>query len=284
MFAVGLVAALGTCILFGIAAVLQAVGVREFPTIADHTVRELVAAALRSRALILVMAMHLVGGFLHLLSAVLLPLYLAQTIMAASVVVTAFYAANRLHEHLQRSDHVAMALTMVGLALLTFSAGRTGEHRIEMRFMWPMLAVMIGGSLIAWLLARSPSRLASLLLAVLAGVFYAITPFAARALGNPPFTWHNVLAILVIAVGSFTGFIFYSMALNRISTVAATAPLVLTETLAPAAVGLLFLHDTVRPGWWLGFAVGLAASIYGVITLSSHSPVDQLEQSAEVIA
>ena len=86
---------------FGVAAVVQAHAVRRFETTPDG----LLGFALRSvrdvRSM-LVVAAYLVGFVLHAAAIWLLPLYLAQALVAMSLPVTAL-ASRRVEDALQRS-------------------------------------------------------------------------------------------------------------------------------------------------------------------------------------
>ncbi len=89
---VGLGCALGAALLYGAAAVGQAVASRRLPPAEDGFVR-LTVAALRDRLMLVVIASYLVGAALHLAAIELTPLYLAQAGIAASLPVTALVAA-----------------------------------------------------------------------------------------------------------------------------------------------------------------------------------------------
>src|SRR4029078_1181718 len=87
--------ALGAALLYGAAAVGQAVASRRLPPAEDGFVR-LTLAALRDRLMLVVIASYLVGAALHLAAIELTPLYLAQAGIAASLPVTALVAAAEL--------------------------------------------------------------------------------------------------------------------------------------------------------------------------------------------
>ena len=71
--------------------------------------------------------------------------------------------------------------------------------------------------------------------------------------------------LLAIGLYGLLGFWLYSIAMNRIAVTAATAPVVLLQTLVPAVVGVLVFSDGVRAGWWpvalVGFLVGTAGAL-----------------------
>jgi drug/metabolite transporter (DMT)-like permease len=87
----------------------------------------------------------------------------------------------------------------------------------------------------------------------------------------------GVAAGLSVGVYGLLGFWLYSVALDRAPVSTASAPLIVTQTFLPAFIGVAFLGDGVRPGWWLGIVVGLVLSTAGAIVLSGDgisSPVN----------
>jgi hypothetical protein len=69
-----------------------------------------------------------------------------------------------------------------------------------------------------------------------------------------------LIAALVTLAG--TGMLLYANALQKGQVGPVTAVLWIAEVVAPSAVALAFLGDTVRPGW------ELAAAVAGVITVA----------------
>ena len=130
---VGLGCALGAALLYGAAAVGQAVASRRLPPAEDGFVR-LTLAALRDRLMLVVIASYLVGAALHLAAIELTPLYLAQAGIAASLPVTALVAAVYVRERLTRLDWAAIVATGVGIALLAVAAGDAGSGDHEASF------------------------------------------------------------------------------------------------------------------------------------------------------
>jgi drug/metabolite transporter (DMT)-like permease len=64
-------------------------------------------------------------------------------------------------------------------------------------------------------------------------------------------------AAYVLVLSGLTAFLFYSLALQRGSVTAVTAPLVVVQTVLPAAAGIVLLGDDVRQGWVLVGVAGL---------------------------
>ncbi len=84
----GLLAALGAAVLYGVAAVGQASASRRLPPIEDGVLR-LARAALTNPLLMTTVVMDLVGAGLHLVAIDRMPLYLAQAGIAAQLPITA---------------------------------------------------------------------------------------------------------------------------------------------------------------------------------------------------
>ena len=53
----------------------------------------------------------------------------------------------------------------------------------------------------------------------------------------------------------------------------ATAPMIVMQTATPAAVGVLLLGDTIRPGWSVAAALGLVLSGAGATALARFEGV-----------
>ena len=116
--------------LFGIAAILQAVGSRKVPTGSELDPRRLVSfvvALLKQPAFLGALVLNLAGFGLHFVALRLLPLYLAQAGIAASLVVTALLATRLMSDQLSAIEWSAVVGVCVGLGLLAVSAGEAGE-------------------------------------------------------------------------------------------------------------------------------------------------------------
>jgi drug/metabolite transporter (DMT)-like permease len=70
-----------------------------------------------------------------------------------------------------------------------------------------------------------------------------------------------------LVLGGGLALYLYSMALQRGSAIAATTPLIAVQTMTPAAVGVLFLGDEVRSGWWPAAVLGFAITAVSAIVL-----------------
>lgn len=248
---IGLAAALVAAVLFGVGAVVQAVAARRH--------------GLWSRLMALVVLVYSLGWLLHLVAIALLPLYLAQVGVAISLVVTALVASTVVGEPLEARHWVAVAAMTGGLAMLALASGDVGDHDFDSATTTTLYAVLVVTLGLGLGASRVPGTGGGVLLACLAGVAYAGSPVATRALVQPTWTLEVVLPALTIGLFGLLGFWLYSLALARTSVTAATAPVVLLQTVLPAVVGVVAFGDGVRPGWAsvavAGFALGTAGAL-----------------------
>ena len=73
---------------------------------------------------------------------------------------------------------------------------------------------------------------------MLAGVAYGGSPISTRALVDPRFNAETIVPAATVRVYGLLGFWLYSRALRRAAVTAVNAPLILLETLVPAAIGV----------------------------------------------
>jgi drug/metabolite transporter (DMT)-like permease len=263
----GLAAALAAAGVFGCSAVLQAIGSRRVANDSGLSARTAVLL-LQQPAFLAALLLNLVGFLLHLVAVRLLPLFLAQAGIAASLAVTALLAMQIFHDRLSRVDWAAIAAVCGGLALLTAAAGQTGQERATAAMtvtLFAVAAVMVVGGLVA---TRARGPVAAGALSLLAGLGFANTALSARLL--PELTVSSVLGSPVAYALPLSGalaFLLYSLALQRSSVTVATAPMIVVQTAGPAIVGVLLLGDVVRSGWALGALVGFVLTAAGAVAL-----------------
>ena len=88
-----------------------------------------------------------------------------------------------------------------------------------------------------------------------------------RGVGTPV---DAVVVVAALAVPSFSlvAFWLYSLGMHRAAVPSTTAALIVLQTFVPAAVGVAFLGDGVRDGWWPVVLVGLVLATAGAVALS----------------
>jgi hypothetical protein len=254
--AVGLLSAA----VFGVAAVAQAQAVRGFETTPDGLVG-FVVRSIRDLRTMLVVAAYLVGFVLHATAIWLLPLYLAQALVAMSLPVTAL-VSRRVEDALHRTGWLAVGVVTIGLVLLSLGAGEPGEVQTTTGF---VVAVWIGVAAlgVASVVGR---HLAGPLLGLLAGLGYAGSAISVRGIGTPV-DGVVVAAALAVPVFGLVAFWLYSLGMHRAAVPSTTAALIVAQTFVPAAVGVALLGDGIREGWWPAVTVGLVLSTAGAVVL-----------------
>jgi drug/metabolite transporter (DMT)-like permease len=253
------------CIGYGAGSVLQSVGAKRTAHVAGVT----------GIALIMVQLPYLVGlgldGIAFLANVVALqqlPLFLVQSILTASVGVTALIAFFRGAPMTWR-NWTSLGVLGVGLVLLSLTAATETAVRVSPRSEWLILGSVALPVIIGLLGLRLPGRISSLVLALAAGLAWTGVAIAARGIGARAFGWsllENPL-LWAIVVQGVIGMAFFSLALQRGVVTAVTAITFVVEMIVPSAVGLVLFHDQVDPGTDPWAVLGFGLAIGGTVSL-----------------
>lgn len=268
----GLLAALAGAVVFGVAAIAQAAASRAVPT--GGLSLALVLGLVRQPVFILAVALNLVGFVLHLVALRLLPLFLAQAGISASLAVTALLAVWYFGDRLGTLERVAVGAVCVGLAVLSAAAGEAGTAVSD----GSMTAVLfVGAALLAvlgLLAGRRVGTPAAFALGLLAGLGFAGSSIASRLI--PDLSVSGVLstpASYALPACGVLAFFLYSLGLQRGGVTAVTTPMIVMQTLTPAAVGVLVLGDAVRQSWLPAAVLGLLLTGAGAVVLGRFDDV-----------
>lgn len=262
---IGLGAALTAAVLFGVGAVVQAVAVRRH--------------GLVSPMMAFVVGLYVVGWLLHVVAIARTPLYIAQVGTAFSLAITALVAAWVVGEPLSRRHWLAIVAQVGGLAILALAAGDVGHHDVDGIHAIVLYAGLVILLVLGILAVRNHAPRSGLVLGVLAGLAYAGSPIASRPLAEPTFDLATGATVVVIGLYGLLGFWLYSVAMDRISVTAATAPVILLQTLVPAVVGVLAFSDEVREGWAPVAVLGFLISTAGALVLcGADGRLDHLDE------
>jgi drug/metabolite transporter (DMT)-like permease len=278
--AIGLTCALLAALLYGVAAVLQASGARRVAWTPGLDPR-VVVRVLRYPPAVASLVLLLVGFGLHLVAVRLLPLFLAQTGIAMSLVVSAAMAIVRFSERLTRWEWGAVGAVVTGLVLLSASAGRIGNEGDA----W-LPAALLGGvvvlALLAWPASRTHSTVSTAVLGTLAGLAYAVVGISGRLL--PGWTFGLLAespATYVLLLSGLLAFFLYTLALQRGAVTVATAPLIVAQTVTPSLVGLALLGDRIRPGWSAVAALAFTLTVASATALVRFEEADAVQHHRE---
>lgn len=251
----------------GLGSAIEALGVRRA---ADHSGRpgEL-GPLLRTPLYLGGLAVDLLGFIFTVMALQLLPLFLVQSIVAASVGVTAIFLA-ATGRPLGRSAWWALAASLVGLVMLGFSSAPHNGSVLTTGWQWVLLGSAVPLALFGLLVERTGGRATAPLLGLTAGLAFSGVSIAARGLDLPDPAWRLITlpAVWAIAVLGILGTIFFARGMQhgRVTVVAAVS--FTTTTVLPSAIGLAFLGDQIRPGYQLLASAGFLIAVLSAIALA----------------
>lgn len=284
MLALSWVAAILACLGYGVGSVLQAVGAR----------RTAHVAGLSSLALILVQLPYLFGlvgdGLAFLANIVALqqlPLFLVQSIVTASVGVTAVIAHFR-GERLRWPSWLSLAVLGGGLVIMVLTANPAGAVSISILAQWIILASVVVPVTLGLIGLRLSKRYSALVLAAAAGLAWTAVALASRGISanqigldllGRPLLW-------TIVVQGVVGGVFFALALQRGSVTAVTAMTFVLEMIIPSVLGLVLFGDTVEAGTEIFAILGFLMAVGGTVSVMrfAEPPVpieDELDQAQD---
>ena len=275
----GLAAAIVAALAYGLASVLQARAAGdEGPADGKPTLRSTIATML-ALPFLLGMALDVIGFVGNLIADRELPLFLAQPIVAASLIVTAVAAGVFLRVVLSRRDKLAIITVVVALVVLSSVAGQEGDlgsgwagahHAVMHGGVLVAAGVLIVGGLV--LLKASTGPMVAAAAGLTAGALFGVMATSVRIVdGVDPFELPHLLtdpAAYAVVVAGVGGFYLFTVALQAGSVNAAAAALVVGETVIPGAVGLTLLGDQIRAGWAPVAVLAFILAVAGAATIA----------------
>ncbi|MEU4193667.1 hypothetical protein AB0E69_17340 [Kribbella sp. NPDC026611] len=256
----GLTCALAAAVAYGLASVLQAAAAAS-DTSSDVSAQKVV---IRPRFL-LGIGLDVVGFALQMVALQVLPLFVVQSALAASLAVTAV-AALTLGVRLGQREWLAVGAVCLGLGLLGVSASSEGSTTVGHRFHLMLIAAVALLAIATASLRIVPRRLHTPLLGLIAGLGFGVVAISGRTIPSlKPAELITQPATYTAIVGGALAMLCYAAALQRGGVTTATAMLVVGETVFPALVGLVALGDRPRAGYSvvavIGFALAVAAAL-----------------------
>jgi drug/metabolite transporter (DMT)-like permease len=211
-----------------------------------------------------------VGGYgLSLIALRILPLFLVQALIAASIIVTAFGERVFLHRHLPKKTYASLFAVLIGLALLGYGAvanhatvnNQVAKLVVEV---FPIPIALLG---LVFIYIRR-KRLSAMILAVLGGLAFGNTSVIGRILIYPHPYWKLIENPLVwsLIASAILGQYLFSVSLQRASATQSNALMILMQTLSPTLFGLIFFGDEIKAGFQLIATVGIILVMAGSAT------------------
>lgn len=264
----GLVCTLFAAAAFGAASVLQAVASRA--TVRGSRVVDpwLLVRVLRQGRFVAGVGLDVLGAIAQLLALRVLPLFVVQAALAASLAVTAVLA-RLLGTVLGRREWAAVGAVCVGLALVATSAKAQGSAPVGTGF---RVGLVIAVAVLAGLgavVARLPAAQRAPALGLIAGLGFGVTAMAGRVItGFAPRELLTDPATYAIAGAGVLAMLFLASALQQGRVTTTTAMMILGETVIPALLGALVLGDQTRPGFTAVAITGFLIAVLAALTLT----------------
>ncbi|WP_079191445.1 hypothetical protein [Streptomyces sp. CB00455] len=259
-----MVCALGAAVCFGTASVLQAMAARAAqPGTGSGVDPALLLRAARQWRYLAGLGLDAVGFVLQIVALRHIPIYAVGAALAASLAVTAVAAARLLRVRLSGTEWGAVGVVCAGLLMLGLASGEegsgTGTFALKLGLLGVSVLVLLAGAVAG----RLPEGPRALVLGLGSGTGFGVVEVSVRLIDSVRDLRNPALYALLLGGGA--GFLLLTSALQRGSVTAATAGMVLGETIGPAVVGVVWLGDRPREGLaWLavtGFAVAVAGAL-----------------------
>ena len=218
------------------------------------------------------LTVDLLGFVFSVIALQLLPLFLVQAIVASSVGVTAVIVAIS-GRPLGRPAWVALCASLGGLVLLAVSSQPHDGGTLAVGWQWLLLGMCLPLAGLGAFAMRLKGTWSAVLLAFAAGLSFACVAVSARCLDLPEPAWRVLLepTIWSIVVNGILGTVLFALALQRGKVTVVAAVSFTTNTVLPAAIGILFLGDHVRSGYMAVATAGFLIAVSGAIALAQFS-------------
>lgn len=266
MLALSWVAAFAACLGYGVGSVLQSVGARRTAHVAGVSGAALI---ILQGPYLLGLASDAIAFTANVVALQQLPLFLVQSIMTASVGVTAVIASLR-GEPLRWKDWVSLAVLGTGLVVLCVTAEPQNAVRVSEVSQWVILASAALPVLVGIVGLRMPKRSSALVLAAAAGLAWTGVAVASRGVSADQISWALLGQPLLwaIVVQGVIGAVFFALALQRGAVTSVTAVTFVLEMVIPSGVGLWLFGDSVGVGQGPWAILGFVLAIGGTISLT----------------
>ncbi|MFE9633815.1 hypothetical protein [Streptomyces sp. NPDC006463] len=264
-----MICALGAAVCFGTASVLQAMASRAVePGTGSGVDPALMMRAVRQWRYLAGLGLDAVGFVFQIIALLHIPIYVVGAALAASLAVTAVVAARLMRVRLSRTEWAAVGVVCAGMLMLGLASGEEGTGEGSLALKLGLLAVAGLVLLVGAVAGRLPDGPRALVLGLAAGTGFGVVEVAVRLIDGFSLAELRNPALYALLLGGGAAFLLLTSALQRGSVTAATAGLVLGETVGPALAGVIWLGDRPREGLaWLA-VTGFVVAVTGALALA----------------
>jgi drug/metabolite transporter (DMT)-like permease len=276
--------ALVAAICYGVASTMQAVVARGTRDDRQGVDPRLMVRLLRQWRYLGSLGLDIVGLVAQVTALRVLPLFLVQAAMAASIAVTALVATRLFGMRLSRTEWVSIGVVCLGLAMLGAAAQNEGAGHGSQTFHYVLLAAALALAVLGIAAGRLPDPVRTAALGLISGLGFGTLGTSIRVVPSlaPTTLVGDPATYAAIVAGILAGW-FYASALQRGGVVAATAMMLIGETVPPSVIGVALLGDHTRPGWTPVAVAGFAVAVAGALVLARFGEVtDEPEQPVAV--
>ncbi|HEX7212292.1 MAG TPA: hypothetical protein VF241_15320 [Propionibacteriaceae bacterium] len=254
------------CFGYGVASVLQSVAAKRGAEVVGLTGLTMIVKQLPYLLGLALDALAFGGNVLALRR---LPLFLVQSIVAASVGVTAVVASLR-GANLSRKNWLSLAVLGVGLIFLSITAVPGTAARISLARDWLILLLAIVPATVGFIGFRMKGRASSIVMCCAAGLGFTGVAVGSRGIGADDVSWSllaNPLMWAIVVYGAI-GMGFFTVALQRDSVTLVTAITFVFEVVVPSLIGIALFGDAIAHGRLPLALAGFVLAIGGTVSLS----------------
>jgi drug/metabolite transporter (DMT)-like permease len=203
-----------------------------------------------------------------------LPLFLVQAAMAASIAVTALLATRWFGMRLSGVEWASVGVVCVGLAMLGAAAESEGAGHGSRMFHFALLIAALALAVLGVAAGRLPDPARTAALGLVSGLGFGAMGTSIRVL--PSLSIGTLItdpATYAAAVAGVLAGWFYASALQRGGVVAATAMMLIGETVPPSVIGVVLLGDHTRHGWAPVAVAGFAIAVTSALVLARFGEI-----------
>lgn len=269
---IAIVAAAGAALFNGIAVVLEKVSADKKKQVEKLRISFLITL-LNDWPYMIGIVLDIAAWILTLIAVHILPLFIVQPVIALSVIVAVAMDTLFRQKHLNRQLLYPIGIVLAGLVMLGLSASPQKAHVTSTVFKWIIILGPLGIGAAGAFMVRIDSKLSTFSLAGISGVAFGFTAVAGRLLswGHPYWKIIDKPLLWALAAYGVLGLLILTVALQRQLASAVNAMVVAFETIVPIILGILFLGDSPRRGFWPLVGAGTALAIAGTVSISLRS-------------